>query len=95
MNCCHLSDRRPRQTPPKPPMEEPKEGRSPDRQGLPMSHNVSFFQDGPMTADAQLSRMQAALQQLKLETLSVARFSSLARTSPCCVPPCLAALTRC
>ena len=48
-----------------------------------------------MTADAQLSRMQAALQQLKLEALSVARFSSLARTSPCCVPPCLAALTRC
>ena len=37
-----------------------------------------FFQNGLMTAEAQLSRVQAALQQLKLEALSVARFSSLA-----------------
>ena len=33
-----------------------------------------------MTAETQLSRVQAALQQLKLEALSVARFSSLAQS---------------
>ncbi|MEO7400666.1 MAG: hypothetical protein ABIV07_07845 [Polaromonas sp.] len=42
-----------------------------------MSHNVSFFQDDPLTPEAQLSNMQAALQQLRAEALSVARFSSL------------------
>lgn len=73
MNGCLMSDHCPRQGQTRAAAQSPS---------WPLSHNVSFFTMTPMTPEAQLFRVQAALQQLKAETLSVAGFSGLAQGHP-------------